>query len=124
VEEPVAGLSGVHFSLISHQAANNIRRKFMEQVELVVRASMGSISAWNELAPAFTESNGQKVIVTQETASTLDQALASNAPTDLIALYGDPMDRIVRQGRGSRRNQHDFRARSGRPLRQVWRAVA
>jgi len=71
----------------------------MEQVELVVRSSMGSMSAWNELAAAYTRLTGQKVIVTQETAATLEQALASNAQTDLIALYGEPLDRVIRQGR-------------------------
>lgn len=63
---------------------------------------MGSMSAWNQLAPAFTRLTGHKAIVTQETAATLEQALASNAPADLIALYGDPMDRLVRQGRAGR----------------------
>jgi molybdate transport system substrate-binding protein len=67
--------------------------------DLVVRASMGSMSAWNELAPAFTRLTGRKVIVTQETPATIEQALTTHAPADLIALYGDPFDRIVRQGR-------------------------
>ena len=65
--------------------------------ELVVRASMGSMSAWNELAPAFTRATGHKLIVTQETATTLEQALDSGAPTDLIALYGDPMDAVIKR---------------------------
>ena len=59
---------------------------------------MGSMSAWNELAPAFTRITGRKVIVTREIAATLNQTLPSNAPADLIALYGDPMDRIIRSG--------------------------
>ncbi|HKA44967.1 MAG TPA: substrate-binding domain-containing protein [Burkholderiales bacterium] len=70
-----------------------------QAADLVVRASMGSMSAWNELAPAFTRLTGRKVIVTQETAATLDRALASNAASDLIALYVDPMDRVITQGR-------------------------
>ena len=70
-----------------------------QAADLIVRASMGSMSAWNELAPAFTRLTGHKVIVTQETAATLEQTLVSNAPSDLIALYGDPMDRVVRGGK-------------------------
>jgi molybdate transport system substrate-binding protein len=57
------------------------------------------MSAWKELAPAFTQLTGHKVTVSQETQPTLEHALASNAPTDLIALYGDPLDRVIRQGR-------------------------
>ncbi len=67
--------------------------------ELIVRASMGSRTAWDELAPAFTRLTGHKVTVTQETVATLDQALASNTPGDLIALYGDPMERVVKSGK-------------------------
>jgi hypothetical protein len=33
---------------------------------LVVRASMGTTSAWNELAPAFTRQTGHELAVTQE----------------------------------------------------------
>lgn len=70
-----------------------------QAAELIVRASMGSMSAWNELAPAFTRITGHKVIVTQETAATLEQTLTANAPSDLIALYGDPLDRLIRGGK-------------------------
>ena len=66
---------------------------------LVVRASMGSMSAWNELAPAFTRATGHEVIVTQENAATLEQTLASTASPDLIALYGEPMDRMIKGGK-------------------------
>lgn len=70
-----------------------------QAADLVVRSSMGSMSAWNELAPAFTRRTGRKVIVTQETAATMERALLSDAPGDLIALYGDPMERAIREGR-------------------------
>jgi molybdate transport system substrate-binding protein len=67
--------------------------------ELVVRASMGTISAWNELAPAFTGLSGHKLIVTQESATTLEQTLASNAAADLIVLYTDAMKRVIARGK-------------------------
>jgi ABC-type molybdate transport system substrate-binding protein len=66
--------------------------------ELVVRASMGTISAWNELAPAFTGLSGHKLIVTQESATTLEQTLASNAAADLIVLYTDAMKGVIARG--------------------------
>ena len=67
--------------------------------ELVVRASMGTMSAWSELAPAFTRLTGHALIVHQETAATLEQTLASNAPPDLIVLYGDPMNSVIKRGK-------------------------
>jgi molybdate transport system substrate-binding protein len=66
--------------------------------ELVVRASMGSISAWNELAPAFTRLTGHKLVVIQESSTTLEKTLASNAPADLMVMYGEPMNDIIRRG--------------------------
>ena len=68
--------------------------------ELVVRTSMGSLTAWHELAPAFTRLTGHKVIVAQEdAATTLDKVLASGAQSDLISLYGEPLNRIVKGGK-------------------------
>jgi molybdate transport system substrate-binding protein len=66
--------------------------------ELVVRASMGTTSAWNELAPAFTRLTGHKLIVTQESSATFERTLASDAPSDLMVLYGEPMNDIIRRG--------------------------
>ncbi len=67
--------------------------------ELVVRASMGSMSAWNEIAPAFSQATGHKLIITQESATTLDEALESGAPTDLVVMYGDPMVALIKRGK-------------------------
>lgn len=67
--------------------------------ELVVRASMGTMSAWNELAPAFTRSTGHKLIVRQETTATLEQTLSSNAPADLIVQYTDAMNGVIARGK-------------------------
>src|SRR5687767_4159467 len=64
--------------------------------QLVVRASMGSMSAWNELVPAFTRLTGHQVVVNQA-AATLEPG--SDLRSDLIALYGDPMQSAIRQGR-------------------------
>jgi len=60
---------------------------------------MGSMSAWNELAPAFARLTGHKVTVAQETPAALEQGLASGAPSDLIVLYGEPLERAIRQGK-------------------------
>lgn len=67
--------------------------------ELVVRASMGTMSAWNELAPAFTRSTGHKLVVSQESAATLERTLASNAAADLVVQYAEPMNALIRRGK-------------------------
>ena len=66
--------------------------------ELVVRASMGTTSAWNELAPAFTRLTGHRLTVTQESSATFEQMLASSAPVDLMVLYGEPLNEVIRRG--------------------------
>jgi molybdate transport system substrate-binding protein len=60
---------------------------------------MGSLTAWGELAPAFTRLTGSKVTVIQETPAALVQGLASNVPSDLIVLYGEPLERALREGK-------------------------
>ena len=67
--------------------------------ELVVRASMGTMSAWNALAPAFTRLTGHRLILSQESATSLEQTLAANAVTDLIVQYTDAMRAVIGRGR-------------------------
>ena len=59
---------------------------------------MGSMSVWSELAPAFNRLTGHKLIVIQESSTTLEQTLAAKAPADLLVMYGEPMDDIIRRG--------------------------
>jgi molybdate transport system substrate-binding protein len=56
------------------------------------------MSAWSELAPVFTRLTGHRLSVTQESTTTLEQALASNAPADLVVLYTEPMNAIITRG--------------------------
>lgn len=65
---------------------------------LVVRASMGTTSAWKELAPAFTRTSGHELDVTQENTGTVARILAGEAPADLIVMYGEPLQEIIRRG--------------------------
>jgi len=57
------------------------------------------MSAWNELTPAFARLTGHNLIVSLEDATSLEQALASQAPTDLIVLYTDAINAIIRGGK-------------------------
>lgn len=67
--------------------------------ELIVGASMGAISALNELAPAFTRITGHTLIVRQESRAQLEQRLISNAPADLIVQTSTVMDTVGARGK-------------------------
>jgi molybdate transport system substrate-binding protein len=60
---------------------------------------MGTISAWDELAPAFTRLTGHKLNVIMENAGTVAQTLADDAPTDLIVQYIEAMNGITGLGK-------------------------
>jgi len=60
---------------------------------------MGTTSVWDELGRAFTRRSGHQVAVTQETSATFDQLLASDAPGDLVVLYGEPLEEMIRRGK-------------------------
>jgi len=70
-----------------------------QAAELTVLASMGTGSAWNELAPAFTRKTGHKLIVDREGGAALEQKLASNAPADLVVQYSSAMDGVIKRGK-------------------------
>ena len=70
-----------------------------QAAELVVFTSMGTVSGWNELAPAFTRMTGHKLIVSQEGGAALEQKLGSNAPADLIVLNTDAMNGVIKRGK-------------------------
>lgn len=67
--------------------------------ELIIGASMGTVSGLNELVPAFTRETGHKVIVRQESRAQLEQRLASDAPADLIVQTASVMDGVIVRGK-------------------------
>jgi molybdate transport system substrate-binding protein len=70
-----------------------------QTAELIVRASMGAVSALNELAPAFTRITGHKLVVRHETRAELEHRLISNAPADLIVQTTSVMDNVIGRGK-------------------------
>jgi len=60
---------------------------------------MGTTSAWGALSRGFTQRSGHKVTVTQESSATFDQLLASDAPGDLVVLYGESLQEMIRRGK-------------------------
>jgi molybdate transport system substrate-binding protein len=68
-------------------------------VELIVGASMGALSALNELAPAFTRSTGHRLVIHRETRDELERRLISDAPADLIVQTTSVMDSVIARGK-------------------------
>ena len=70
-----------------------------ETPELIVWASMGAVSGLNEIAPAYTQITGHRVIIRQESRDELEQRLISNAPPDLIVQTTGVMDSVIARGK-------------------------
>ena len=70
-----------------------------QTAELIVRASMGAVSALNELAPAFTRITGHRLIIRHETRAELEERLISDAPADLIVQTTTVMDDVIGRGK-------------------------
>ena len=68
-------------------------------LELIVGASMGALSALNELAPAFTRRTGHRLTIHKETRAQLEQRLVSNAPADLIVQTTSVMESVIARGK-------------------------
>jgi molybdate transport system substrate-binding protein len=67
--------------------------------ELIVGASMGALSALNELAPAFTGRTGHRLVINRETRDQLEQRLISDAYADLIVQTTTVMDSVIARGK-------------------------
>jgi molybdate transport system substrate-binding protein len=63
------------FSGLSAQAA-----------EITVLGGMGVVSALRDLAPAFEQKTGHKVIISQEQIPTMNEKIGSGAPADVAAI--------------------------------------
>jgi molybdate transport system substrate-binding protein len=85
-----AGLLAVA-NLSGHGAAN--------AAEITVLNGMGSDSGMRELAAGFEKAKGHKVVVSFETAPTLAQKLASNAPSDLIVAAPEDIEDLIKKGK-------------------------
>jgi molybdate transport system substrate-binding protein len=63
--------------------------------ELIVGASMGALSALNELAPEFTRRTGHRLVINRESRDQLEQRLISDAYADLIVQTTSVMDTVI-----------------------------
>jgi molybdate transport system substrate-binding protein len=67
--------------------------------ELIVLTSMGPATGVYELAAGFEKASNNKVTVTFETATSLNQKLDSNAPADLITGGPEQIADLIKKGK-------------------------
>lgn len=70
-----------------------------EAAELIVLTGMGPSTGVYELAAGFERATQNKVTVTFETATSLNQKLEANAPADLIAGGPEQIEDLIKKGK-------------------------
>src|SRR5262249_800577 len=88
----VAACAAAAFALASSSAAT-------KAAELIVLTSMGPATGVYELAAGFEKASNNKVTVTFETATPLNQKLESNAPADLITGGPEQIADLIKKGK-------------------------
>ena len=67
--------------------------------EITVLVNQGAVSAVRDLAPAFEKASGHKVVVNFLAGAAMNEALAKNAPADVISSLLDQFDDLVKRGK-------------------------
>jgi ABC-type molybdate transport system substrate-binding protein len=67
--------------------------------EITVLAGMGVVSGLRDVAPAFENSTGHKVIVSFEAGPSLMQKVNAGVPADLVTHYPEVIDDLIKQGK-------------------------
>ena len=73
--------------------------------QITVLAGMGVISGVRDLAPAFEQKTGHKVIVRFEQTADLTQMINSGFAADIAALQPQQIDTFIRGRQDGRRDQ-------------------
>ena len=71
----------------------------VQAAEITVLAGMGVVSGVRDLAPAFEQMTGHKVIVRFEQTADLNQMINSGAPADIAALQPLQVDAFIKDGK-------------------------
>jgi molybdate transport system substrate-binding protein len=67
--------------------------------EITVLAGMGVVSGLRDVAPAFENATGHKVIVSFEAGPSLMQKVNAGVPADLVTHYPEVIDDLIKQGK-------------------------
>jgi molybdate transport system substrate-binding protein len=70
-----------------------------QAAEITVMAGMGVVSGVRDLAPAYEQLTGHKVIVRFEPGAAMNEKINSGAPADIAALQPEQVDTFIKQGK-------------------------
>ncbi len=70
-----------------------------QAAEITIFTSMGSLSGVTDLAAAYEQASGHKVVVAARIGPALPKALASNEPGDIIANFTPTFAGLIKQGK-------------------------
>jgi molybdate transport system substrate-binding protein len=86
----IAGIFGV-LSMTSTGA--------VQAAEITILAGQGVVSAVRDLAPAFEQASGNKVVVSYEVGPGLMNKVNSDAPADVVTHFPDMIDELIKKGK-------------------------
>jgi molybdate transport system substrate-binding protein len=67
--------------------------------EVIILVNQGAASAVHDLVPAFERASGHKVVVSFEVGPSMMQKINSDAPADVVSLFVDSFDDLVKRGK-------------------------
>jgi molybdate transport system substrate-binding protein len=70
-----------------------------QAADIVILANQGAISAIRDLAPAFEQASGHKVVVSFLQGNAMNQAIETNAPGDVVSSFFEAFDDLVKRGK-------------------------
>jgi molybdate transport system substrate-binding protein len=67
--------------------------------EIIIFANQGAASAARDLAPAFEQASGHKVVLKFMNGAAMNAALKANTPGDVISSFYEAFDKLVKDGK-------------------------
>jgi molybdate transport system substrate-binding protein len=71
----------------------------VQAAEIIILVNQGAVSAVRDLAPAFEQASGHKVVVSFELTPAMNQKINSNAQADLVSQLLDQFDDLMKRGK-------------------------
>jgi len=70
-----------------------------QAAEITILANQGAASAVRDLAPAFEQASGHKVVIKFLQGNAMNQAIDTNAPGDVVSSFFESFDDLIKRGK-------------------------
>src|SRR5262249_28946267 len=71
----------------------------VQAAEITILANQGAVSAVRDLAPAFENASGHKVVVKFLQGNAMNEAINTDAPGDVVSSFLEAFDELVKRGK-------------------------